>query len=103
VFTFFHTALGFCNYSIHLSDGFEPPKYAPETGMGPFIKYIMLFLANFDPSLTLSHILGPPKYVTHLGRTLGGPSTKNPDKTPCTNSLSIVRGVSVQGVLSGGL
>src|SRR6218665_2416395 len=38
--------------------------------MGPSIKYVTLFLANFDPSPchTLSHIPGPPrKYVTHLG------------------------------------
>ena len=39
--------------------------------MGPSIKYITLFLANFDPPLppchTLSHIPGPPrKYVTQL-------------------------------------
>src|SRR6218665_940438 len=39
--------------------------------MGLSIKYVTLFLANFDPLPplwhTLSHISGPPrKYVTHL-------------------------------------
>src|SRR6218665_2579699 len=67
------------------------------------------------PCHTLSHIPGPTprKYVTHLGPPpiFSRPSTNNPDKTPCTNSLSIVRegfcpGVFVRGsfvykVLSG--
>src|SRR6218665_757842 len=38
--------------------------------MGPSIKYVTLFLANFYPLSTchtLSHISGPPKYVTYLG------------------------------------
>ena len=36
---------------------------------GPSLKYVTLFLANFYPfpCHTLSHIPGPPKYVTHLG------------------------------------
>ena len=66
---------------------------------GPSIKYVTLFLANFDPPLpghTLSDIPGPPRmYVTHLGPPR--PSTK----IPCTNSISIVRGGFCPGVLSG--
>ena len=55
--------------------------------MGPSIKYVTLFLANFDPLLchTLSHIPGlPQKYVTHLGPPpiISRPSTRNPDKSP---------------------
>src|SRR6218665_647734 len=83
---------------------------------GPFIKYVTLFLANFDPPpcQTLSHIPGPPK-VRHTSRTphrfLVGLVQKLWTKAPCTNSLSIVRegfcpGASVRGsfvwkVLSG--
>src|SRR6218665_420883 len=62
---------------------------------GPSIKYVTLFLANFDPPLpchTLSHT--PRKYVTHLGppRFLVGLVQKSRTKVPCTNSVSIVRG-----------
>ena len=45
---------------------------------GPSIKYVTLFLANFDPPPpchTLSHIPGPPRFLCR-------PSTKIPDKTP---------------------
>src|SRR6218665_3006586 len=67
--------------------------------VGPSIKYITLFLANFDPPSpchTLSHIPRPPK-VRHTSRTTPPPnfsriSTKTLTKAPCTNSLSIVRG-----------
>src|SRR6218665_2952195 len=54
------------------------------------MKYVMLFLANFDhpsPCHTLSHIPGPthPK-VRHTSRTplpiFSRPSTKIPDKSP---------------------
>src|SRR6218665_1752294 len=37
--------------------------------MGPSIKYVMLFLPNFDPPPpchTLSHIPGPPKSTSHI-------------------------------------
>src|SRR6218665_2950028 len=59
-------------------------------------------LANFDPPSpchTLSHIPRPPK-VRHTSRTtpppiFSRPSTKTLTKAPCTNSLSIVRGVFV--------
>src|SRR6218665_3287744 len=64
--------------------------------MGPSIKYIALFMANFDP-LPLSHFVtypgtSPQKYVTHLGLPLifSRPSTKARTKFPCTNCLSIV-------------
>src|SRR6218665_3412570 len=64
--------------------------------MGPSIRYVTLFLDNFDPlpCHTLSHIPGPPKkYVTYLGPPdFSRPSTKTRTKPPCTNSLSIVRG-----------
>src|SRR6218665_2733748 len=47
----------------------------------------MLFLANFDPPLPLSHFVTHPgtplrKYVTHLGPPIfSRPSTKIPDKS----------------------
>ena len=54
--------------------------------MGPSIKYVTLFLANFDPPChTLSHIPGPPPKVRHTSRTppiFSRPSTKIPDKSP---------------------
>src|SRR6218665_639062 len=54
-----------------------------------------------SPVTTLSHNPGPPhkKYVTHLGplQIFSTPATKNPDKSPCANSLSVVRGVFVRG------
>ena len=71
----------------------------------PSIKYVMLFFANFDPlPLSLCHTSrDPQKYVTHLGRPwfLVGLIQKNRTKTPCTNSLLIVRGVFVQGLCPG--
>src|SRR6218665_202337 len=81
---------------------------------GPYIKYVTLFLANFNPPPrchTLSHIQGPPK-VRHTSRTpqiFSWPSKKFRIKALCTNSLSIgvfcprgfVRGSFVWKVLSG--
>src|SRR6218665_791077 len=74
---------------------------------GEAIKYVTLFLANFDPpSLchTLSHIPGPlKKYVTHIGphtQFLVGLVLKARTKDPYTNSLSIVGGGFCFGVLS---
>src|SRR6218665_1020588 len=63
---------------------------------GLSIKYVTLFLANFDPPSpchTLSHIPGPPKSTSHISDPpiFSRPSTKIPDKVPCTNSISIVR------------
>src|SRR6218665_1162679 len=77
---------------------------------GPSIKYVMLFLANFNlpsPCHTLSHIPGPPK-VRHTSRTprflvgLPGLVQETRTKAPCTNSLSIVReGFSPGGFIQG--
>src|SRR6218665_217208 len=56
------------------------------TGRGLSIKYVTLFLANFDPppSVTLCHTSrDPPPKVRHTNRTppiFTRPSTKNPDK-----------------------
>src|SRR6218665_254683 len=72
------------------------------------IKYIMLFLANFDsPPLChpLSHIPGPPPpKVRHTSRTppfLVGLVQKSRTKVPGTNYISIVRGGFCPRVLSG--
>src|SRR6218665_3441591 len=54
-------------------------------GMGPSIKYVTLFLANFYPlsPVTLCHTSRNQKYVTHLGPPIfSRPSTKNSDKNP---------------------
>ena len=60
-----------------------------ERRKGPSIKYVTLFLANFDPLLPLSHFAilpwtPPKKCVTHLGlpRLLVGLVQENPDKSP---------------------
>src|SRR6218665_716426 len=55
--------------------------------MGPSIKYVTLFLANFDPPLPcqtfVTHPGTPRKYVTHFGPpNFSRPSTKIPDKCP---------------------
>src|SRR6218665_4117510 len=85
---------------------------------GPSIKYVTLFLANFDPPppVTLCYTSRDPPKVRHTSRTprfLVGLVQKIRIKArgPCTNSLSIVRegfcpGAFVQGsfvwkVLSG--
>src|SRR6218665_1357414 len=69
---------------------------------GPSIKYVPLFLAIFYPPPlchTLSHIPGPPSKVCQPSRTLPPPHflfarlQKIRTKAPCTNSLSIARGV----------
>src|SRR6218665_1050757 len=66
-------------------------------GKGPSIKYVTLFLANFDPSppVTLCHTSRDPPKVRHTSRTprfLVGLVQKSRTKVPCTNSISIVRG-----------
>src|SRR6218665_3177594 len=82
--------------------------------MGPSIKYVTLFLANFDPPSpchTLSHIPGPPQSTSHISDPpfLVGLLQKIRTKANCTNSLSIVRegfcpgSTFVRGLLSGGL
>src|SRR6218665_2972299 len=63
--------------------------------MGPSIKYITLFLAILDPPVTLCHTSRDPPKVRHTSRIppiFSRPSTKIPDKVPCTNSISIVQG-----------
>src|SRR6218665_1112425 len=78
--------------------------------LGPSIKYVTLFLANFDP-LPLSHYVAhpgiPPNNTSHISdpRFLVGLVQKIRTKAPCTNSLSIVRegiclGAFVRGFLS---
>src|SRR6218665_107560 len=65
--------------------------------MGPSIKYVMLFLANFDslpPPVILCHTSRDPPKVRHTSRTprfFEGLVQKTRTKAPCTNSLSIVR------------
>src|SRR6218665_4012751 len=73
---------------------------------GPSIKYVTLFLANFDP-LPLLHFVThhgtPQKYVTHLGPPpdFSRPSTKNLDKIPLYKfSLNCSRGF-LSGVCQG--
>ena len=80
-------------------------------GEGPPIKYVTLFLANFDspPPVTLCHMCtsrDPQNYVTHLGPTPPFPVglvQKTRTKAPCTNSLSIIRGGFCSGFFSWGL
>src|SRR6218665_295705 len=68
--------------------------------MGPSIKYVTLFLANFDlpPPVTLCHTSRdpPPESASHISdpptRILVGLVQKSRTKVPCTNSSSIVRG-----------
>ena len=72
------------------------------TPWGPSIKYVTLFLANFDPppqSHFVTHSGTPRKYVTHLGPPRFLVVQKTRTKAPCTKYLSIVRGVFVPGVL----
>src|SRR6218665_1712360 len=72
---------------------------------GPSIKYVTLFLANFDtlplshfvtypgtPSLSTSYILDPPPMFSR-------PSAKALTKAPCTNALSIARGGFCPGLV----
>src|SRR6218665_1555554 len=78
------------------------------SSLRPSVKYVTLFLANFDPSVTLCHTSrdpgpSPPK-VRHASRTprfLVSLVQKSWEKAPCTNSISIVRGGFCPGVLSG--
>src|SRR6218665_925281 len=79
--------------------------------MGPSIKYVTLFLVNFDlppPCHTWSHIPGSPtpKSTAHISdpspRFLVGLVQKSRTKVPCTNSISIVRGGFCLGELCPG-
>src|SRR6218665_1249727 len=69
--------------------------------MGPSIKYVTLFLANFDPPSPLSHFVtypGTPKSTSHISdpQIIGRPSTNARTKAPCTNFLWIDNGVFVR-------
>src|SRR6218665_1259426 len=64
--------------------------------MGPSMKYVTLFLANFDPR-PLSHFVtqpGTPKSTSAISdpRFLVGLVQKSRTKALCTNSLSVVCG-----------
>src|SRR6218665_321208 len=78
--------------------------------MGPSIKYVTLFLANFypPPPVTLCHTSRDPpaKYVTNLGppRFLVGLVHKTRTKAPCKNSsLNCSWGFLSGGFCQGGL
>src|SRR6218665_852688 len=64
---------------------------------GPPIKYVTLFLANFDlpPSVTLCHTSRNPQSTSHISDLpfFSRHSTKNPDKNPLYKfSLNCSRG-----------
>src|SRR6218665_3841106 len=74
--------------------------------MGPSIKYVTLFLANFDPPppAPLCHTSRDPPKVRHTSRTppfLVGLVQKSRTKVPCTNSISIVCGGFCPGFCPG--
>src|SRR6218665_1877826 len=76
--------------------------------MGPSIKYVTLFLANFEPLPyhTLSHIPGPPKYTPHISEPppiFSRPSTKPGQKPPVQILSQLFAGVLSGGLLSEGL
>src|SRR6218665_1159381 len=75
-----------------------------QSDMGPSIKYVTLFLTPLPLSHFVTHPGTPPK-VRHTSRTsppiYSRPSTIIPDKSPRTNSISIVRGGFCPGGLSG--
>src|SRR6218665_838532 len=77
--------------------------------LGPSIKYVTLFLANFDPLfplVTLYHTFRDPPKVRHTSRTtpsfLVGLVQKTQTKGPSTNSLSIVHRAFVRWVFVRG-
>src|SRR6218665_4180072 len=75
--------------------------------LGPSIKYVTLFLANFDPPppVTLCHISGePPQSTSHISEPpiFSTPSTKIPDNSPLNKfSLNCSWGFLSGGLLSG--
>src|SRR6218665_2712367 len=76
--------------------------------MGLSIKYVTLFLANFDPPSpchTLSNIPGPPKNTSHISDPpiFSRPSTKIRTKAPVQILSQLFAGFFVRGVLSEGL
>src|SRR6218665_2720377 len=74
-------------------------------GKGPSIKYVTLFLANFDPPppVTLCHPSRDPPKVRHTSRTptFSRPSTKIPDKWPLYKFYLNCSRRFLSGVLSG--
>src|SRR6218665_12988 len=78
-------------------------------GLGAVHKVRHAILANFapPPPVTLCHTSrNPPESTSHISYPpiFSRPSTKNPDKSPLYNSLSIVHGAFLStGVLPGGL
>src|SRR6218665_838928 len=75
-------------------------------GRGLSIKYVTLFLANFDPPSpyhTLSHIPGPPKSMSHISDPpiFSKPSTKNPDKSPLYKFSHLFAGFCWGGFVRG--
>src|SRR6218665_2708321 len=76
---------------------------------GPSIKYVTLFLANFDPHFPVTRLTfrDPPESTSHISdplpRFLVGLVQKTRTKAPCTNSLSIVRRGFCPGVCPGWL
>ena len=74
---------------------------------GPSIKYVTLFLANFDPTppVTLCHISGPPKSTSHISdpRFLVGLVQKIRTKAPCRLQIlsQLFARVFVRGLLAG--
>src|SRR6218665_4001945 len=89
------------NYILSPKDEkhFIPRHLYKLTSKGPSIKYVTLFLANFDhpsPCHTLSHIPGPPQSTSHISnpRFLVVLVQKNPDKSPMYKfSLTCSRGL----------
>src|SRR6218665_2977462 len=84
----------------------KPKKRKMREHMGPSIKYVTLFLANFYP-LPLSHFVthpGTPESTSHISDPpiFSRPSTKTRTKAHCSNSLSIVRGSFCPGVFVRG-
>src|SRR6218665_1535528 len=81
------------------------PKVLPNIlSKGPSIKYVTLFLANFDPPChTLSHIPGPPESTSHISDPpFSRPSTKILDKSPLYKVyLNCSRRFLPGGILSG--
>src|SRR6218665_768882 len=74
--------------------------------LGQSIKYVTLFLANFNP-LPLSHFVThpgtPQKSTPHISDppTFSRHSKKNRTKAPCTNSLNCSRGFLFGGFVRG--
>src|SRR6218665_450605 len=96
----------FSNFSEHRHSIHTPVDHVLQqtsSSEGPSIKYVTLFLANFDPIL-LSHFVThpgtPQKYVTHLRPpNFSKPSTKIPGNNPLYKfSLNCSRGFLFQGV-----